>query len=86
MLEEAVKYFKGYTDDHIDQFAKQVDDFCGAFKSHWQVIDEQEQYSSRECIVLHGIPEPRSTNDKRNENTDQVFVDTINTRLNENIT
>ena len=80
VLGEAMKCFRAYTDDHIDQIAKQLVDYRGVFKSHWEVIDEQEQYSSRECIVMHGIPEG-----KKDENTDQLFVKEINTRLNENI-
>lgn len=79
VLEQAVKYFKGYTDDHIDQFAKQVEDFRGVFKNIWQTQDEQEQYSSRECIVLHGIPE------EKKEDTDLTFIKEINSRLDENI-
>ena len=69
VLEDALKYHREYTDDHIDHFAKQLEDFRNVFKGHRQIIDEQEQYSSRECILLHGIPE------KKNENTDLVFVD-----------
>ena len=80
VLGDALKYHREYTDDHFDQFAKQIEDFRNVFKGHRQVIDEQEQYSSRECILLHGIQE------KRNENTDQLFVDEINTRLNEKLT
>ena len=80
VLEDALKYHREYTDDHIDQFAKQFEDFRNVFKGHRQIIDEQEQYSSCECILLHGITE------KKDENTDQVFVDEINTRLKANIT
>ena len=86
VLGDALKYHREYTDDHFDQFAKQIEDFRNVFKGHRQVIDEQEQYSSRECILLHGIPEPRSSQEKRKENTDQLFVDEINTRLNEKLT
>jgi len=38
--------------------------------------DDLEQYSRRNCLVLHGIPE-----DKR-ENTDKIVLETINSKLN----
>ena len=44
------------------------------------LVDQQEQYSRRNCLLVHGIAE---TNDK---NTDDLAVKTINERLAVNIT
>ena len=38
--------------------------------------DEMEQYSRRNCLVIHGITE------HQNENTDRLVIDTINSKLN----
>ena len=38
--------------------------------------DEMEQYSRRNCLVLHGISEAP------NENTDRLFIDTVSSKLN----
>jgi hypothetical protein len=44
-------------------------------------LDEQEQYSRRNCLLIHGIPETSSK-----ENTDTLVIDTIRERLNIPIT
>jgi hypothetical protein len=44
-------------------------------------LDEQEQYSRRNCLLIHGIPETSSK-----ENTDTLVIDTIRERLNISIT
>ena len=43
-------------------------------------VDRQEQYSRRNCILIHGIEE------KNDENTDNVVVEMINDNLGVNIT
>ena len=48
-----------------------------AFKSH----DELEQYSSRECLILHGVPEKKSPEERRNEDTDAIIIEEIGARL-----
>ena len=52
--------------------------FTMAFKRH----DELEQYSSRECIILHGVPEKKTIEERRNEDTDAIIMEEIGTRLN----
>ena len=44
-----------------------------------KAVDKQEQYSRRNCILIHGIVE------KENENTDNLIVDTLNEHLDVNI-
>ena len=45
-----------------------------------QTFDRQEQYSGRNCILIHGIPE------SPNENTDNLVVQTITEHLDIDIT
>ena len=42
--------------------------------------DRQEQYSRRNCLLIHGIPE------NKNENTDVLAMEVINTKVNIKIT
>ena len=34
-------------------------------------LDRQEQYSRRNCLLIHGLPE------SKNENTDELVIDTV---------
>lgn len=43
-------------------------------------IDKQEQYSRRNCLLIHNVGE------QENEDTDQLAIDTINQNMNETIT
>ena len=45
-----------------------------------RVIDRQEQYSRRNCILLHGVKE------SENEGTDTVVTETLNELLQEKLT
>ena len=45
-------------------------------------LDEMEQYSSRECLILHGVPEKKTPDERRNEDTDAIIIEEIGTRLN----
>ena len=41
--------------------------------------DRQEQYSRRNCLLIHGLPE------LKNENTDELVIDTIKGKMGEEI-
>ena len=43
--------------------------------------DELEQYSSRECLIIHGIPEAKSKDQRMKEDTDKKFMEAVNTKL-----
>ena len=45
----------------------------------YKKADEQESYSRRNCLLLHGIPE------LENERSDDVFLENINNKLNLNL-
>ena len=45
-------------------------------------LDRQEQYSSRECLVIHGLPEKKTPDERRAENTDALCIEEIGSRLN----
>ena len=45
-----------------------------------RVIDRQEQYSRRNCILVHGVKE------SENEDTDIVVMETLNELLREKLT
>ena len=45
-----------------------------------RVIDKQEQYSRRNCILLHGVK------GSENEDTDTVVTETLNKLLQEKLT
>ena len=42
-------------------------------------LDRQEQYSRRNCLLIHGLPE------SKNENTDELVIDTIKEKMGEEI-
>ena len=42
-------------------------------------LDRQEQYSRRNCLLIHGLPE------SKNENTDNLVIDTIKEKMGEEI-
>ena len=45
-----------------------------------RIVDRQEQYSRRNCLLLHGI-----TEDER-ENTDELILETLNEKMHINLT
>ena len=42
-------------------------------------LDRQEQYSRRNCLLIHGLPE------SKNENTDELVIDTTKEKMGEEI-
>ena len=42
-------------------------------------LDRQEQYSRRNCLLTHGLPE------SKNENTDELVIDTIKEKMGEEL-
>ena len=42
-------------------------------------LDRQEQYSRRNCLLIHGVPE------SKNQNTDEQVIDTIKEKMGEEI-
>ena len=42
-------------------------------------LDKQEQYSRRNCILIHGIPE------KKNDDTDEAILKVINDDVGESV-
>ena len=42
-------------------------------------LDRQEQYSGRNCLLIHGLLE------SKNENTDELVTDTIKEKMGEEI-
>ena len=42
-------------------------------------LDRQEQYSRRNCLLIHGLPE------SKNKNTDELVIDRIKEKMGEEI-
>ena len=51
--------------ENFGKFIQNVDDLS-------DVVEKQEQYSRRNCLLLRGIPE------KKQENTDELCIKVIN--------
>ena len=58
--------------ENISTLSKRLDNFDS-------VIDRQEQYSRRNCLLLHGLEE------KSNENTDQRVTDVLSQSMGDTI-
>ena len=54
--------------ENVSRLTQKVDDLSEA-------VEKQEQYSRRNCLLLHGIPE------KKQENTDELCIKAINEHL-----
>ena len=54
--------------ENVAKLTQKVDDLSEA-------VEKQEQYSRRNCLLLHGIPE------KKQENTDELCIKAINEHL-----
>ena len=67
-------------DELIKNLLKDVNDMAGIIDNLSLGLDRQEQYSRRNCLLLHNIPETS------NENTDDLVIKTINEELLEAIT
>ena len=76
---DAFEAHKAESDVRIASLEKQVQYNQMVIQHLLKQVDVQESYSSRECLLLHGVPE----NDK--EDTDLVFVAEMNTHLNAKI-
>lgn len=67
-------------DELIKNLRKDVNDMAGIIDNLSLGLDRQEQYSRRNCLLLHNIPETS------NENTDDLVIKTVNEELLEAIT
>ena len=54
--------------ENVAELKQKVDDLS-------EVVEKQEQYSRRNCLLLHGIHE------KKQENTDELCIKAINDNL-----
>ena len=54
--------------ENVAELTQKVDDLS-------EVVEKQEQYSRRNCLLLHGIHE------KKQENTDELCIKAINDNL-----
>ena len=85
-IEFAINRFDEYEkekkekDELIKNLRKDVNDMAGIIDNLSLGLDRQEQYSRRNCLLLHNIPETS------NENTDDLVMKTVNEELLEAIT
>ena len=63
----------------INDLKKNVNDMSVTIESLKGSLDRQEQYSRRNCLLIHGLPE------SKNENTDELLIDTIKEKMGEEI-
>ena len=61
--------------DTIVALEKNSQYVMNALLEHDRLIDASEQYSRRNCVLLHGVKE------EKNEKTDDVFINTISKQL-----
>ena len=66
-------------DEIIEELKKENANLKEHLKDVEQNVDRQEQYSRRNCLLIHGIKE------ERNENTDDIVVKFIQDHLQEEI-
>ena len=45
-----------------------------------RIVDKQEQYSRRNCLLLHGLAE------RKRENTDNLVLETLNEKMHIDLT
>ena len=91
-LEEVTKSIK-FINDKFEEFEKErkenkqeiknlradVENLRKEIKEQNNVLDKHEQYSRRNCLLLHGVPE------SNRENTDEIVVNTIIDKMGEEI-
>lgn len=70
-LELAVDFIENDFESQKEEIAKLKTELQNAIKAQGESIDELEQYSRRNCLLLHGVPE----SDK--EDTDALFRSTV---------
>ena len=63
----------------ISELQKNVNDMSATIESLKGCLDRQEQYSRRNCLLIHGLPE------SKNENTNELVIDTIKEKMGEEI-
>ena len=63
----------------INELQKNVNDMFATIESLKGCLDRQEQYSRRNCLLIHGLPE------SKNENTDELVIDAIKEKMGEEI-
>ena len=62
--------------EKVDSVTKQNEELERQLVDQEKRLDEQEQYTRRNCLLIHGVEE------KNNEDTDQVSLDIFNKDLN----
>ena len=78
--------FKEYEEDRakkdkiIEDLKSEVDSLSTTIEKLEKFQDQQEQYSGRNCLLIHGIAE------QKEEITDEVIVNTLNKKLDLDIT
>ena len=92
-VQDSFNSYRTATNEKIAELEKSVEFFSAeyetqkavneSFKAEIEILkqkdDAQEQYSRRNCLVLHGIPE------KENESTDGLFIKHIKENLGVNL-
>ena len=63
----------------INGLQKNVNDMSATIESLKGCLDRQEQYSRRNSLLIHGLPE------SKNENTDELVIDAIKEKMGEEI-
>ena len=63
----------------ISELQKNVNDMSATIESLKGCLDRQEQYSRRNYLLIHCLPE------SKNENTDELVIDTIKEKMGEEI-
>ena len=78
--------FKEYEEDRakkdkiIEDLKSEVDSLSTKIEKLEKLQDQQEQYSRRNCLLVHGIAE------EKEEITDEVIINTLNEKLDLDIT
>ena len=63
----------------ITELQENVNNMSATIDSLKGCLDRQEQYSRRNCLLIHGVPE------SKNQNTDEQVIDTIKEKMGEEI-
>ena len=81
----AMKIEKDEMKEQVESLRSATDDRFLANERNTHYVfrksDELEQYSSRECLIIHGIPEEKTKDQRMNEDTDKKFMEAVNTKL-----
>ena len=63
----------------ISELQENVNDMSATIESSKGCLDRQEQYSRRNCLLAHGLPE------SKNVNTDELVIHTFKEKMGEEI-